>query len=340
MRLRDLATQAGVHPSTVSRVLNGDPSVRVSEETRAKLLRLAAATGYRPNRLARSLKMQRTRIVGMLVPDVTNPFFAVLLRAVEDAASEAGYNVILCNTDDSPARLETHLRVLSEGHVDGLLLATAHRRDPAVESLRRRRLPYVLVNRRRDDPDDSSVVPDDRLGAQLAVEHLVALGHRRIAHIAAAPDISTSALRLEGFRVALAAHGRPAVPELVVEGALTEAGGERAMRRLLALPPGRCPTAVFAVNDLAALGAIAAAQDAGRRVPEDVSVVGYNDLPSLGRARPPLTSVRVPLYEMGRRAVHLLIGMLGRVGAAEPAHVVLPVELVVRASTAPPKESP
>ncbi|HEY3110119.1 MAG TPA: LacI family DNA-binding transcriptional regulator, partial [Chloroflexota bacterium] len=250
MRLRDLARQAGVHPSTVSRVLNGDPAVRVSEATRTNLLRLAATTGYRPNRLARSLKMQRTRIVAMLIPDVANPFFAVLLRAVEDAAAAAGYNVILCNTDDRAARLEQHLRMLTEGHVDGLLLATAHVQDEAIASLRRRSVPYVLVNRRREEPDDAFVVPDDRRGAELAVEHLVALGHRRIAHIAAAPDISTSAARRVGFGEALAALGRPAAPELVVEGALTEAAGERAMRRLLALPPERRPTAVFAVNDL------------------------------------------------------------------------------------------
>jgi LacI family transcriptional regulator len=336
MRLRDLARQAGVHPSTVSRVLNGDPAVRVSESTRSNLLRLAAATGYRPNRLARSLKMQRTHIVGMLIPDVANPVFATLLRAVEDAAAAAGYNVILCNTDDNPARLEAHLRTLGEGHVDGLLIATAHFRDAAV-ALLRHRMAYVLVNRHRGDPEDDYVVPDDRRGAQLAVDHLVGLGHRRIAHIAAAPDISTAAGRVEGFRAAMAGHGLSPRGDLVVEGGLTEAAGERAMRRLLALPAERRPTAVFAVNDLAALGAIAAARDAGLRVPDDLSVVGYNDLFPAGRARPALTTVRVPLQEMGRRAAELLFDRLdGAVDAATPAHVVLPVELVVRASTAPP----
>src|SRR5215207_5015440 len=217
MKLNDLAREVGVHPSTVSRVLSGDPTARVASETRARILDLAAATGYRPNRLARSLKLQRTHILGMLIPDITNPFFSLMFRAVEDEAGAAGYNVILCNTDDSAARFEQHLHSLGEGHVDGLLIATAHRRDERIGALRARGMPYVLVNRRRDDDDDCWVIADDRQGARLAVDHLVGLGHRRIAHIAGAPDVSTTALRRACFREALAAPGIPVDEQLVVE---------------------------------------------------------------------------------------------------------------------------
>jgi LacI family transcriptional regulator len=337
MKLNDLAREVGVHPSTVSRVLSGDPSARVASETRARILDLAATTGYRPNRLARSLKLQRTHIIGMLIPDVANPFFSLLFRAVEDEAGAAGYNVILCNTDDSPARFEQHLNSLGEGHVDGLLIATAHRRDERIAALRARGMPYVLVNRRRDADDDCWVIADDRQGAHLAVDHLVGLGHRRIAHIAGAPDISTTALRRASFREALAKHGLPVDEQLVVEGGLTEATGELGMAQILAIPPSERPTGIFAANDLAALGAIESARAAGLRVPEDLSIVGYNDTPLAGHSQPGLTTVRVPLYEMGRRATQILIEWLGR--GEQPdragAQVNLPVELVVRGSTRP-----
>jgi len=193
--LRELAKEVGVSPSTVSRVLNRDPNVRVSETSRSRILDLAAATGYRPNRLARSLKLQRTNVIGMLIPDITNPLFSALFRAVDEVASAAGYHVILCNTGDSADRLRQHLDALSEGHVDGLLLATAHRNDPVVETLRRRRLPYILVSRRNENSDEAWVVPDDRQGAHLAVEHLVKLGHQRptspvLRRLAAPPTVS------------------------------------------------------------------------------------------------------------------------------------------------------
>lgn len=336
--LRELASALGVHASTVSRVLNGHRDARLSEATRARILALAAETGYRPNRLARSLKTQRTHLLGVLVPDIANPFFAVLLRAVEDAARGAGCNVILCNTDDEPARCEQHLRVLGEGHVDGLLIATAHRDDPHITRLRGTRLPYVLVNRRRDDPNDSWVITDDRGGARQAVRHLAALGHTRIAHIHGPRDVSTTAARLAAYTETLAELGLPRQDEWAVDGGLSETGGERGMAALLALPAARRPTAVFAANDLAALGAMNVARAAGLRVPADLSVVGYNDLPLAARLTPALTTVRVPHYELGRQASEVLLRLLaGAPGAAErPVQIVLPTNLVVRDSTSAP----
>lgn len=338
MRLRDLARQVGVHPSTVSRALNGAAGARLSPATRARILALAAQTGYRPNRLARSLKTQRTHLLGVLVPDISNPFFAILLRAVEQATRAAGYSVILCNTDDDPAHFAQHLRVLSEGHVDGLLVATARRGDPTLALLPTLGLPYVLVNRRGDRDDEAFVVADDATGGRLVAEHLVALGHRRIAHIAGPPDASSTATRLAAFRARLAELGVPLADRLVVPGGLTEEAGERGMAALLALPAAERPTAVFAANDLVAIGAMAVARAAGLRLPVDLSVVGYNDIPLAARVAPTLTTVRVPLGEMGRRASELLIRRLqdARAPLDGACQTVLPVELVVRASTAPP----
>ncbi len=336
--LRELARELGVNPSTVSRVLNHDERVRIADATRARILERAAALGYRPNRLARSLKLQRTQIVGMLIPDVTNPLFSALFRAVDDAASAAGYHVILGNTDDRGPRLAQQLAALSEGHVDGLLLATARRHDPVIATLREGRLPYVLLNRHRDDPADRWVVPDDRQAAHLAVAHLRALGHRRIAHLAgAADDVSRSATRLEGFQEAMAAAGCAAGAWLGAAGGLDEAAGERGLQQLLALPAGERPTAVFAGNDQAALGVLLAARRRGLRVPGDLSVVGSDDLPAGRYVEPPLTTIRLPVAEMGALATRLLLQSLGGADVdAPPAQHILPVELIVRGTTAPP----
>lgn len=337
IKLRDLAREVGVHPSTVSRVLSGDPSARLADAKRARILALAAETGYRPNRLARSLKTQRTQVLGMLIPDITNPLFSSMVRAVEDAAGQAGYNVILCNTDDREDRFRQHASSVSDGHVDAVLIATARRVDPGIDALRARGLPYVLVNRRRDSPDDSYVIADDRAGTRAAITHLVSLGHRRIAHLAGAPDISTASARREAYRRALADYGLALEPDLIVDAGLSQESGERAMCVLLRLPVERWPTAVFAVNDLVALGAIAAARAAGMRVPEDVSVVGYNDTPLVGQSPPGLTTVRVPIYEMGCRATRALIERLecaSSAEAAQPTGVTMPTQLVMRGSTA------
>jgi LacI family transcriptional regulator len=336
--LRELARRAGVNPSTVSRVLNRDPGVRISAATRARILDVAATTGYRPNRLARSLKLQRTYIVGMLIPDVTNPVFSALFRAVDDAATAARYHVILCNTDDTVRRLAEHLDTLSEGHVDGLLVATARRDDPVLDTLRARRLPYVLVHRRRDDASDSWIVPDDRQAAHLVVEHLRRLGHRRIAHVAGSAAVSRSMARRDGFQEALAAAGLGEGVCVAAAGDVAETAGELALAQLLTLPAERRPTAVFAANDLAALGVLSAAQRVGLRVPTDLSVVGSDDIPAARYAGPGLTTVHLPVQEMGRLATELLIRQLrGDVPSdAPPTQVTLPVELVVRGSTAAP----
>ena len=337
--LRELAKEVGVSPSTVSRVLNRDPNVRVSETSRSRILDLAAATGYRPNRLARSLKLQRTNVIGMLIPDITNPLFSALFRAVDEVASAAGYHVILCNTGDSADRLRQHLDALSEGHVDGLLLATAHRTDPVVETLRRRRLPYILVSRRNENSDEAWVVPDDRQGAHIAVEHLVKLGHQRIAHIAGSTEISRTADRLNGYRDAMESFGLIESVWLAPPGGLDETAGERGLAQLLDRPKEQKPTAVFAANDLAALGVIAMARRMGLLVPEDLSVVGCDDIPMSRYVQPSLTTIRYPFDDMGRVAMQHLIQLIN--GDALPDQVLpqiaLPVELVVRESTVGPR---
>jgi LacI family transcriptional regulator len=336
--LRELAKRLGVNPSTVSRVLNRDPNVRISEASRARILDLALATGYRPNRLARSLKLRRTQVIAMLIPDITNPLFSALFREVDNIAGRAGYHVILCNTGDSPRRLEQQLGTLSEGHVDGMLVATALLDDPVIEAFRMRRMPYVLISRRRSDPTDPYVVPDDRAGTRLAVLHLAALGHTRIACVSGSQQASRTAERLGGYRTALAELGLSENIWFAPVGGLDEASGEKALTDLLAGPSENRPTAIFAANDLGAIGVIKAARELGMRVPQDLSVIGCDDLPFSQYVEPPLTTLHYPCSEIGRAGMDLLIRQLSNepISSQDERQIVLPLELIVRRSTAAP----
>jgi LacI family transcriptional regulator len=331
--LKELGRLAGVHPSTVARVLNDDPRQRVSAEVRQRIQALAVERGYQPNRVARSLRTKRSSVIGTLIPDIANPFFAHIFRGIEDALAARDFSVILANTDDDLAREERGVAMLRGRQVDGLILATVRRHDPVVERLMAEQVPLVLVNRHTEPITPNAVVPADYAGSDMAVAHLVELGHRRIAHIAGSSEMSTGATRLHGYRDALERHGMPFDPDLVVEGSYREPGGFEAMRRLLALPEP--PTAVFAVNDLAATGAIRALHEAGLEVPGDVSVVGFNDLSTAAPTAASLTSLHLPLHAMGMAAAErLLAQILGGAAFTEP--VILPVTLIVRDSSGPP----
>ncbi|HYM50490.1 MAG TPA: LacI family DNA-binding transcriptional regulator [Candidatus Limnocylindrales bacterium] len=335
--LKELAERAQVHPSTVSRVANNDPGLRVSPATRARIEALLRETEYRPNGVARGLKMRQSFVLAVVIPDVTNPFFAALFRGIEDGAAPRGYNVLLCNTDGSPERQRSHLQSLHARRVDGIILASTYLKDPSVRWLRRERLPYALVNRYSDEAEDPFVGSDDLLGGRLATEHLLSLGHRRIAHLCGQAAVSTGVLRRRGYLAAMAAAGIDADPRLIVESGFTEEGGIRATERLLAQPEP--PSAIFAVTDMTAVGACTTIRRWGLRIPEDVAIVGYNDIPLSSRLLPGLTTVRVPIHEVGTVAATLLIEQIeGRV--ASRRRVVFNPELVVRGSTVAGADAP
>lgn len=332
--LKELGLLAGVHPSTVTRVLNDDPRQRVSEAVRVRIRALAHEHGYQPNHLARSLRMKRSFVIGTVIPDIANPFFAILFRGIEDALAASGYSVIMANTDDDPERERRSIDMLRGRQVDGLILATVRREDPTIAALTAAGFPFVLVNRHTDPMPGNAVVPDDFAGAASAVEHLIALGHRRIAHIAGSDEMSTGHTRCCGYTDTIRRHHLPSNPEMIVRGNFREAGGYKAMQRLLDLPLP--PTAVFAVNDLAAIGAMRAIEEAGLQVPRDISVVGFNDLSSAIGTTRLLTTLRLPLHDMGRAAAERLLAQItSEVDSLEP--VMIPVELVVRESTGPAK---
>jgi LacI family transcriptional regulator len=330
--LKELAAMAGVHPSTISRVANGDRSLRIGSEKRERIEALLRETQYRPNGIARSLKLRQSFVLGVIVPDVTNPFFAAVYRGVEDAALPRGYNVILCNTDGSPDRERAQLRMLSQRRVDGVILASAYLNDPSVARLRTEGVAHVLVNRFSDEQHDAFVGSDDLAGGRLVTEHLAAQGHRRIGHLSGPRSVSTSALRMRGYHGALQAAGLRTDPTLVAESGFVEEGGLRAGLAVLGLPADRRPTALFAVNDLAALGAYAAARQLGLRIPDDVAVAGYNDIPAAARVEPGLTTIQVPVHEVGAISARMLIDQIES-GARERRRVVFVPQLVVRGST-------
>lgn len=328
----DVARLAGVHPSTVSRALHR-ADLPLRPETRRRVLAAVERLEYRPSAIARGLRLQRTQTLGMLVPDITNPFFPPIIRGAEEAARERGYELVLCNTDDAPERETASLRVLRERQADGVLIATSRMADTTVAALRRERFPFVLVNRGSSVEADPSVEVDNERASDAVIAHLASLGHRRIGHIAGPLSTTTGAERAAGYRAAMRARGLETDSALLVEAdAYAESSGHAAATRLLR----RSPTAIFAANDLLVLGALRAAREAGLCVPRDVSLVGVNDIPLGDLIDPPLTTIRVPQREMGRIAARMLIALLEGAPVVQ-RHVLLDPTLVVRGSTAAPR---
>lgn len=332
--LRDVASRAAVHPSTASRALNERTRPLVNATTVARVLAAAEDLGYRPNALAQGLKVNRTMTVGMLVPDLTNPLFPPIVRGIEDRLTSSGSTLLVANTDNDPVKERAILDVMARRRVDGLILATALRDHPVLDELLRLDYPIVLVNRTTDQPPLPSVSGDDHVGIGLAVRHLVELGHTRIAHLAGSRAVSTGLVRQQSFLTWMETHGIEVDPALIVHCSwFNQQAGAVAFRELLAR--GADFTAVVAANDLVALGCYDVAAERGIGIPDDVSVIGYNDIVFTDRFAPPLTSIRIPHYEIGVRAAELVLGAIEDPGSVRMS-LRLPPELRVRGSTAPP----
>ncbi len=330
--IRDVARLAGVHPGTVSRALNAETRGLVNQETAERVLRAAEELDYRPNPIARSLKTNRSYTIGVLIPDITNPLFPPILRGIEDCLSDAGYTALIVNTDNDAERERSHLEAMRTRQVEGLISATARLDREVLADVAARGTPLVLVNRSFEDGSVPAVAVDDRQGIRLAVEHVAGLGHQRIGHIAGPQNTSTGHRRYLGFREAMSAAGLGAREDQISFSSwFSEEEGARHCAEVL--DNGRDLTAIVAANDLLAIGCYDALEARGLRCPEDVSVVGFNDMPLVDRLRPPLTTVRVPQREIGTVAAGLLLERLAeRTGAAR--EILLEPTLVIRGSTA------
>ena len=330
--LRDVASAAGVHPATASRALNPGTRLLVSEETAQRVTEAAERLGYRPNSVARSLRTRRSHTIGVLIPDLNNPLFPPIIRGIEDRLAEHGYVALIGNTDGDPGKERLVFDQMRARHVDGFVLATATLNSPILAEAAEAELPLVLMNRTAQDYPFSSVSVDNEQGVRAAVAHLVALGHTRIGHIAGPQDISTGAARLRGFQEAMR---------------LARARGQRRRDRLRrgvtrsrtgCAAAGSCSrrpsdlTAVVAANDMLAVGCYGALDGLGLRCPDDMSVIGFNDMPFVDRLHPPLSTVRFPHYQLGTEAARLLIERIE--GGESPVKILfLAPELVARGST-------
>jgi LacI family transcriptional regulator len=324
--LHDVAREARVSIKTVSRVVNGE--LTVSAETAARVREAIDRLGYRPNQLARSLQGRRSRTIGLMIADISNPFYAGCVKAVEEMARERGYAVILCASDEDAVIEREYVGLLTQRRIDGLLLVPAADGHQYLKEEQAAGLPIVTLDRPADGVLTDTVVVQNRVGTLKAIEHLIQVhGHRRIAFVGAGEHLYTTRMRLQGYREALEVAG---LEELCTNGAPNIASAARATRELIESPEP--PTAIFAVNNLITVGVLQALEQAGLRVPEDIALTGFDDFELAAVLHPRLTLVRQPAAELGRRAVGLLFDRLEGRQPLEPRRIVLETELIVRES--------
>ena len=337
--LHDIAKRCKVSTATVSAVVNGADWVSV--KTRTRVQRAVADMGYHPNQYARALKRAEGKAVGVIVSDFTNPFFTQIVRSLSHALHAAGRSLSLCDSDHQHALGEANLRMLVEGQIVGLIVIGDSVPRTALEAFvkQRPRVPVIAIERDYDIPRVSCLLVDSERGAFAATQHLIERGCERIAMIAGPSSGAGSATygraqRYDGYRRALDAAGRTEDPQLIVEGNFRYESGRSAMRRLLAAP--RRPDAVFAANDMMALGAMSVIREAGLSVPADIALVGFDNVPMTDLMMPGLTTMAMPMNELGDAAARLLDDQLSQNGSHEPVREMFSAELVVRGSSLRP----
>lgn len=333
--LHDVAKAAGVHVTTASRALSGSAARPVSARMAERVKRVATELGYVPDPAARSLRTHRSSAIGVLIPDMANPVMPPLVRGAEQVLAQHGYTMLFAVTDNDQEAERQRIAMLLSWRASGILMATARRDGLLAPELAQSGVPVVMMARKLDATPVPSATVDESIGIAQAFDHLVALGHGRIAYLGVPVWTSAGNERLVAFRDISRDRGLPQPEHFVVAGdGYSERDGAEAMARLLAR--GDVPTGVLCGNDMMALGCIRAIREAGLRCPADVSVVGYNDMPMTDRVEPPLTTVRVPYFDVGREAATLLVQSLVPGGAAGRSVRLTPL-LVVRGSTGAPR---
>ncbi|MDQ0110886.1 LacI family DNA-binding transcriptional regulator [Paenibacillus harenae] len=326
----DVAKEAGVSIATVSLVINGKG--KISKERREEIRGIMMRMGYKPSMIASALTGKKTYALGLLVPDISNPFFAEIARAVEDEGQRHGYSVFICSTDNKDEKVGHYAALLQQKNVDGVIIGTGIRELSVLDPLLHGGVPIAFLAREFRSVEVPSVVVDDYAGGAAAAEHLIALGHRRLAVLAEQDSISSSRERVRGFKQALEAVGITLDPALVLSSAIKESKASA-----LALMRGEHPpTGIFCCNDLLAIGALQAAKEMGIRIPHDCSIIGFDDTVLASVTDPPLTTIAQPIEQMGQIAVQLLVRKIGRPGE-RPERIVLRPELSIRQSSMAPQ---
>jgi len=330
LTLDEIAEKAGVSRTTASRVINNRPHVRPA--LRERVMRVVEATGYRLNPVARSLAMQRSEIMGLVIPRSTHtlfddPYFPSLIQGIAKACNHYNYTFSLFLFENEDDEEQLYPRISRRGLLDGIILQAGEIKDNLTSRLMQENIPVLVIGRPKDAPNANYLDVDNVTGARNAVTHLLAVGRRRVATITGALTTTVGLDRLEGYRQVLQEHGYPIHPALIVEGDFTKEGGYQAMQQLLP----QQPDAVFIASDTMALGAMDAIYEAGLHVPEDIAIVGFDDLPPAAQATPPLTTIRQPVAQFGGKAVELLLDIIEK-GPHPPRRILMDTELVVRES--------
>ena len=328
VNIKMVAQYAGVSEATVSRVLNNNPTV--SEEFRARTLKAIEKLGYQPNRVARRLRASSSDVLGLIVSDIENPFFTSVVRGVEDTAQAAQKSVILCNSDENPAKLKNYLKIMESERVAGLIIAPTSMKDgESLHRLTQLGIPIVLLDRQVDNFEFDSVLVDNVRGAFTGVKHLIDLGYERIAMIGGTPALSNARDRYQGYRNALKAAGLNIDERLIKEGNFKIESGYRLAKELV--HASNPPQAIFIANNLMTLGAVRALRELNICVPDDLAIVSFDDTPWANELTPPLTVVSQPTYQLGQTATQLLLNRLAKSDAPFQT-AILHTHLIVRKS--------
>ena len=329
--MKQVAEKAGVSTTTVSHVINNTRVV--SEDARERVLSVIQELRYIPSAVARSLKNDRTHTIGMMIPNNSNPYFAELIQGIEDASFELGYNIILCNSYDDPKKQAAYIRVLMEKRIDGLILVSSGSDEDLSMLLANEVIPKVLVDREVTGVAADLIEADHVQGAYEATRYLISLGHKRIACVAGPDTLLPSGGRVAGYQRALKEAGITVCDDFIVHSDFTSEGGFNAFQKLLTLDSK--PTAIFASNDLMAIVGICAANQAGVKIPQDLSVIGYDDIALASFSTPPLTTIAQPKYQIGQLTAKTLVERISNPDS-QVRRTMLTPELVIRQSTSRP----
>jgi|YelNatPaOPRAMG01_1025707.scaffolds.fasta_scaffold02505_22 LacI family transcriptional regulator len=323
--IQEVAKLAGVSPSTVSRALNGFPGI--SEKTRIRIIEVAKKLNYKPNYRGQVLTSRSTKTIGLLITDITNPFFPEVVRGAEETSNEAGYTILLGNTSESEEKETNYLEFFSRGPVDGVIISASRISNEQIISLAEEGLPIVVINRVFEHPSISYVATDMVKGGYLATMHLIRLGHSKIALINGPHHSEAAEKRLEGYKMALREEGIDYNPELVSYNVpIAESAYKEVIKLFYSKDP---PTAIFAYNDLMAFGVINAAKELGIKIPEELSIIGFDDIFFSSFTDPPLTTIRQQKKDLGQKAVELLFKLM----KGERECLLLEPELTIRGTT-------
>ena len=326
--IKDVARIAGVSIGTVSAALNDKPGV--GADTKFRVLAAAEKLGYELNILARALVTKKTHTIGLVISDISNPFFTRVVRGIEDVANENGFNLVLCNTDEEGQKEKAYLRILQRKQVDGFIIVSSERNSTHINSLLEDNVPVVLLDRKLEGIHADSVVVDNIEGSYQAISHLINMGHRKVGIIHGPETIMTGRDRLEGYQRALRDYNLPLDSKYIKEGNFKQEGGYSMTLELLDLEDP--PSALFVANNLMTVGAFKALRERGIKIPEEMALIGFDDMEWASLASPPLTAVSQPTYKLGTSAANLLLNRIKTRAPQRAQEIVLKPELVIRES--------